>query len=72
MTNMLTQAFVQCGEKPPYRLFEIPVRMNDENGMPQIWHKGDWIDFPYEGPRPTIEKYSGMPVVGISATWLMS
>lgn len=64
---ILESACVQCGEKPPFNLLNIPVRMN--GNMPQIKIRDEWIDFPKAGPRPEIKRYYGMPVAGISATW---
>lgn len=63
----LTAAWAQCGDAPPYNCVPVPVRMN--GGMPQIQIKGQWINFPAEGPRPIVEKYYGMKVAGIASDW---
>lgn len=63
----LTGAWAQCGTTPPYRCLPMKVRM--EQGVPQILAGGEWIDFPKDGPRPTIARFYGMPVAGIASDW---
>lgn len=66
---VIVDAMAQCGTEPPYNLLNVPVRMHDE--IPQIKINGAWVYFPKEGPRPQIDKYAGLPCVGISASWAL-
>ena len=68
MTYVITAAYVQCGEKPPYNCIGIPVRMLGKT--PQIKLRGVWLDFPHDKEfRPKVDKFYSMSVAGIAADW---
>lgn len=74
----ITEASLQLGDAPPYRLWPLKVRMNGD--MPQICIKSwdserqdqveTWYDFGKdENVNPPIKVYDGANVVGISSSW---
>jgi hypothetical protein len=73
----LLSAALQLGDKPPFTLWKLNVRMN--GNMPQICIKGfdhetqepieTWHDYPKDERRTILTEFKGQPVVGITSDW---
>lgn len=72
---VLTSAFLQLGENPPFTLWPLKTRMLDE--MPQVYFpaeradmEGQWLDYPNtKRPKLPRQRFKGMKIVGITSDW---
>lgn len=65
--TVITDAWAQCGETPPYNCLRMPTQVID--GVSYIKIAGEWVVVSSGEPKPKLERYWGMPVAGIATSW---